>query len=113
MKIPADAEIPDPKLTKYLLVLKPRNDKSKFLAQAGFTEQNPEALEEAIRKLIDLVEAVEDGENDYGFFYRIDGVLVGVNQSCLSVTTIWIQRKIDNKFQFVTLKPFKESCADA
>jgi hypothetical protein len=36
MKIPADAIIVESKLTKYLLVFKPRNDKSQFLAQAGF-----------------------------------------------------------------------------
>ena len=37
MKIPNDAIIPDEKLTRHLLVYKARNDKSKFLAQAGFT----------------------------------------------------------------------------
>jgi hypothetical protein len=48
VRIPADAIIPDDKLTRYLLVYKARNDKSKFLAQAGFTQENPEALRAAI-----------------------------------------------------------------
>ena len=61
MKIPADAIIPDEKLTRYLLVYKVRNDKSKFLAQAGFTQENPEALRAAISSLAESVEAVEDG----------------------------------------------------
>ncbi|MFB2893757.1 DUF6883 domain-containing protein [Aerosakkonemataceae cyanobacterium BLCC-F50] len=109
MKIPADAEIPDSKLTRYLLVYKARNDKSKFLAQAGFKEQNPEVLREAIRLLIESNEAVEDGTNEYGIFYRVAGELIGIDGASLSVITIWLQRKSDGKFQFVTLKPFKES----
>ena len=42
MKIPSDAVIPRDKLTKYLLVFQPENDKSQFLAQAGFTQDNSE-----------------------------------------------------------------------
>lgn len=37
MTIPENAIIPDAKLTKYLLIFKPRNDKSKYLLQEGFT----------------------------------------------------------------------------
>ena len=108
MKIPFDAIIPEPKLTKYLLVFKPRNDKSKFLAQAGFTLENWQALKTAIENLIQSVEAVEDDQNEYGTFYRVEGELIGTNNVKLSVTTIWLQRKIDNQFQFITLKPRKE-----
>ncbi len=113
MKIPSDADIPDQKLTAYLLIYKPRSDKSKFLAAAGFTDQNPDALKMAIQQLIDSAEAMEDGGNEYGTFYRVDGEIVGINGKCLTVTTIWLQRQVDNKFQFVTLKPFKESRKDA
>lgn len=42
MRIPEDAVIPEDKITRYLLVQQARNDKSKFLAQAGFTQENPE-----------------------------------------------------------------------
>lgn len=108
MKIPDDAIIPDGKLTRYLLVHKARNDKSKFLAQAGFTQQNPEALLTAIRSLTEVAEAVEDRTSEYGVFYRIEGELIGVNGVRLSVTTIWLQRKVDGKFQFITLVPRKE-----
>ena len=44
MKIPDDAVIPVEKLTKYLLVLCPWDDKSRFLAQAGFDQSNPDVL---------------------------------------------------------------------
>ncbi len=108
MKIPHDAIIPDSKITRYLLVLREQDDKSKFLAQAGFTQDNPEQLISALCQLADAVEAVEDTTNEYGIFYRVEGELIGINNRNLSVITIWLNRKIDGKFQFITLKPKKE-----
>lgn len=109
MKIPEDAVIPEDKITRYLLVQRTRNDKSKFLAQAGFTLENPEALMAAIHSLIKVSDAVQDRSNEYGIFYQAVGELVGVNGVSLSVVTIWLQRQTDGKFQFVTLKPRKDS----
>ena len=68
MKISSDAIIPEEKLTRYLLVPKPQDDKSKFLAQAGFTQDNPAELLSAIRQLAESIEAAEDGNNEYGIF---------------------------------------------
>jgi hypothetical protein len=109
MKLPDDAIIPDDKLTRYLLVPKARNDKSKFLAQAGFNLENPEVLKQALRSLINTNPAIEDSRNEYGTFYRVTGQLSGLNGVALSVVTIWLQRKVDGKYQFVTLKPLKET----
>lgn len=109
MRIPKDAIIPDDKIIRYLLVQKARNDKSKFLAKAEFTTENPEALRAAIQSLIEQSEAVEDRNNEYGTFYQVVGELVGINGVTLSVVTVWMQRQIDGKFQFVTLKPLKET----
>jgi hypothetical protein len=109
VKIPDDAIIPNEKLTRYLLVPKARNDKSKFLAQAGFTSANPEALKASIQKLLAKSAAIKDAVNEYGIFYRLVGELEGVNSIALSVVTIWLQREADGKFQFVTLKPLKEA----
>ncbi|NER52213.1 MAG: hypothetical protein F6J92_37345 [Symploca sp. SIO1A3] len=108
MKIPRDATIPDTKLTRYLLIPREQDDKSKFLAQAGFTLDNPELLRAAIRQLADTVEAIEDRSNEYGTFYRVEGQLIGVNDTNLSVTNIWLMRKVDSQFQFITLIPHKE-----
>ena len=105
MRIPEDLVIPDAKITQYLLVLKVRNDKSKFLAQAGFTQENPEALRLAIQQQTMDKEAIEEKSNEYGTFYQVAGELIGVNGVSLSVVTVWLQRQIDGKFQFVTLKP--------
>lgn len=105
MRIPEDLIIPDSKITQYLLVLKARNDKSSFLAQAGFTQENPEALRLAIQRQAMNKEAIEEKNNEYGTFYQVEGELIGVNGVSLSVITVWLQRQIDGKFQFVTLKP--------
>jgi hypothetical protein len=109
VRIPEDAVISEDKITRYLLVQQARNDKSKFLAQAGFTQDNPDALRTAIQMLAGAIEAVEDRNNEYGTFYQVVGELVGTNGVNLLVVTIWLQRQVDGKFQFVTLKPLKES----
>jgi hypothetical protein len=108
VKISEDLIIPDAKITHYLLVQKARNDKSKFLAQAGFTQETSEALKAAIQTQAVAREAVEERSNEYGTFYQVEGDLVGPNGMNLSVVTVWLQRRIDDKFQFVTLKPRKE-----
>ena len=105
MKIPSDAIIPESKLTQYLLVLQPKNDKSKFLAQAGFTLDNPADLLAAIRSIIATNEAIEDRTDEYGTFYEVSGVLIAVNGINLGVVTIWLQRQEDGNFRFVTLIP--------
>lgn len=109
MRIPADAIIPLEKLTRYLLVTREWDDKSKFLAQAGFTPQNPHLLLAALRELAEKAEAVEDGVNEYGEFLRAEGDLAGPNGRALSVVTIWLRWRTDGRVRFVTLKPRKET----
>jgi hypothetical protein len=99
-----NAPIAPEKLVRYLLVAKPKNDKSRFLAQAGFTLANPEALEAAIRQLISNNEAVFERENEYGAFYRVKGELQGPD-GILTVVTIWLLQDANGEFRFVTLKP--------
>jgi hypothetical protein len=105
VKISVDAIIPESKLTQYLLVFKHKNDKSQFLAQAGFTLENWQTLKIAIQKLNQSLEAVRDRTNEYGTFYNVYEELKGVNGINLSVVTIWLKRQRDNKFQLITLKP--------
>lgn len=105
MKIPEDAIIPESKLTEYLLVYKPRNDKSQFLDRGGFTLENWQKLKTAIQQLNKSVEAVVGRTSEYGTFYHIYGELQGVNQKKLSVVTVWLKRQSDGKFQFITLIP--------
>jgi hypothetical protein len=104
VKIPDDAIIPREKLTHYLLIPRRKNDKSRFLAQVGFTQDNPDLLEQAIRQMIAENEAILDRQNEYGMFYRVEGDLYGP-EGILSTVTIWIQLTKDNHYRFVTLKP--------
>ncbi len=108
MKLPKTVIIPDDKLTKYLLVYREQDDKSKFLDKAGFTQANPQQLKRSILELIATTEAIEEISNEYGTFYRVEGNIKGINDRNLAVVTIWLKRKIDNKIQFITLKPKKE-----
>jgi hypothetical protein len=107
MRIPDDALISREKLTAYLLVPQVKNDKSKFLAGAGFTQENPDALEAAIRRLIAENDAVQDRENEYGVFYRVSGALAGPDGT-LAVVTVWVLGTKENLYSFITLKPDKE-----
>ena len=104
MRLPDDAIIPREKLTDYLLLPQRKNDKSGFLAQVGFTQENPELLEQAIRRLITQNEAMVDRQNEYGIFYRVRGDLYGPT-GILATVTVWIQLTNDNYYRFVTLKP--------
>jgi hypothetical protein len=108
MKIPPSAKIPLEKITDYLLVPREWDDKSKFLAQAGFTEDNPELLLQSIRELAESAEAVEDRANEYGVFLRAEGELTGPNGRVLRVVTVWLRWHLDGSVRFVTLKPRKE-----
>jgi len=108
MKIPSDAIIAREKLTQYLLEPQVKDDKSKFLAQAGFTQENPDELEKAIREMIATHEAVLDRQNQFGDFYRVEGRLRGIGERDLLVVTVWIIRtEVDNLYRFVTLKPWR------
>jgi hypothetical protein len=107
MKIPPDRIIPQEKLARYLLVLRAHDDKPRFLSRAGFTAENPKVLMKAIGQLAATCEAVPDGKNKYGEFYRVEGDLLGTEGRRLSVVTIWLRWQLDGMFRFVTLKPQK------
>ena len=111
MQIPQDALIPDAKITRYLLIHRPYDDKSNFLAKADFTLENPDDLLVALRQVIQVGEAIEDRTDQYGVYYRVKGLLPGPNGISLKVITIWLHRSIDQQFQFITLVPNKEKTA--
>ncbi len=108
MRLPKEVIIPDEKLTRYLLVPRNWDDKSKYLAQAGFTQRNPDDLKEALTALAATSETVQDGTNEYGEFLRTDGALTGPNGRELPVAAIWLRWRMDGSVHFVTLKPRKE-----
>lgn len=107
MKLPPNVIIARDKLTRYLLVAHPENDKSAFLALAGYTSANPDALEAAIRELVATYDAVWERRTPYGDFYRVAGILKQAGDGRdLSVVTVWIVRTDEvGSYRFVTLIP--------
>ncbi len=108
MRIPDNALISLDKLTRYLLMLRPVDDKSGFLAQAGFTQDNPQDLLMALRALTQTGNATVQKSNEYGTFYQMSGILKGLNGVELGVVTIWLATA-DGAFRFITLKPQKRN----
>jgi hypothetical protein len=107
MKLPTDAQIAPEKLTRYLLVKRPLGDKSEFLKQAGYTLDNPERLEEDIRRQILILDAVSVEKTNYGELFEIRGSLAGPNTRVLKVKTIWMQEFGTGITKFITLYPDK------
>lgn len=69
MRLPPDLIIGPDKLRHYLLIQRPTDDKSRYLASAGFNRLNPEQLGAAIRELALTSESHEDGRDAYGIFW--------------------------------------------
>ncbi|UBF25007.1 hypothetical protein K9N68_25720 [Kovacikia minuta CCNUW1] len=97
------AVIAEAKLTKYLLVPLLKDDKSQFLALAGYTLENWQQLERDLREQILPLEAISTGVTRYGQKYAITGNLSGPNGNAIRVKTIWIVA--DGIARFVTLFP--------
>jgi hypothetical protein len=104
MKLPSDSEIARIKATHYLLKLRDEDDKSRFLARAGYTLAHADKLLEDLRGLLDG-EAEFVQTTEYGDKYRIHGTLTGPNGRTLSVASIWMTEEATGRTKFVTLYP--------
>ena len=82
MKLPVDTIIARAKLAEYLLQFRREDDKSLFLARAGYTADNWQELERDLREQILPLEAIQFERTrygDYGDKYEIRGTLTGSN----------------------------------
>jgi len=107
MKLPSNALISTEKLTNYLLTPRKRNDKSKWLGQAGYTSENWRILEDDLRNQVLPREAVLTDKSDYGDLYEIRAKLDGPNGRSLPVCTIWMVEKATDITKFITMYPDK------
>ena len=107
MKLPKNTVIAQEKLTQYLLILRKRNDKSQWLARAGYTRENWEVLESDLRNQILSIEAVITENTEYGQMYEIRGKLTGPNGKSLSACTIWMTETATGKTKVITMYPDK------
>jgi hypothetical protein len=105
MKLPADAVIDPRKVIEYLLKDRPEDDKSAFLAQAGYGLENAEQLLADIREQILPLDAESLGPFEYGIKFRIRSVLNGPNGVALRIVSIWATLEVSGETKFITLYP--------
>lgn len=92
-------------MLRYLLLPREENDKSKFLASAGYTLANWEVLERDLRQLIKTHEVTDMETSPFGTKYEVHGTLIGPNGRILHVVTVWIKLEATGETRFVTLFP--------
>ena len=106
MYLNPNAIISPNKLTNYLLIPLPKDDKSQYLAQGGYTLDNWQQLERDLREQILTLEAQPTRKTKYGQKYQIIGSLICRNGRILKIKTIWIVTEQTTKC--VTLFPASE-----
>ena len=107
MLIPKDAIIAEEKIRDYLLVWQEVDDKSQFLALAGYSKEEYWELIRDIREQILPAEASFQYDRGYGPVFEHRGTLRGTNGVLLAIRTYWI-RNLSDEIRFVTLVPDKE-----
>ncbi len=102
MIIPKYATIAEEKIRDYLLKPPEEDDKSGYLALAGYAKEDYWELLRDIRMQILPGDAVVQRINEFGDFFDLVGVLKGPNGRSIGVRTIWV-REFDGEDRFVTL----------
>ena len=107
MKLPRDSIISERKIKEYLLTPRTEDDKSGFLALAGYSLQNWHQLERDLRREVEDGDALLIRTTQYGEIYHIKGQLKGPKGTMLDVITVWICLRVTGEARFVTLVPDK------
>src|ERR1039458_1044737 len=107
MKLPANTAIARKKLTHFLLTWRDEDDKSAFLARAGYSPDNADELEKDIRSQLLPLDAEFLDRGEYGEKYVIRGRLKGPNGQRLRADPNWKSESAGGAAKFVTLCPAK------
>ena len=107
MKLAGNTLISHEKLIQYLLVPRKRNDKSQWLAEAGYILENWKVLERDLREQVLSIDAAPTEKTEYGQMYEIRGKLTGPNGKSLTVCTIWMTENETGNTKFITMYPDK------
>lgn len=105
MKLEPPFLVAESKLTNYLLISLPRDDKSNYLRLADYQLSNWSVLEKDLLALVETSDATLEGNSVFGDLYSIVGSLVGPNGRSLMVKTIWMKEKKTGFTKFITLYP--------
>ncbi|MEB3273353.1 MAG: hypothetical protein VKJ85_06170 [Prochlorothrix sp.] len=103
--LPQPIVIDEAKITRYLLVPLAKDDKSGFLARAGYKLDNwqqlrADLMEQALNQMAEFIVMTRYGEK-----YQVRGVLPGMNGTGLRILSIWMVSKPETRF--ITLVPDK------
>jgi hypothetical protein len=107
MRMPSGLVIQDQKITNYLLVYQPKDDKSEYLALAGYTLENWELLKRDILDAVEGAEVAEITPTGWGTRFKVKSEWNGLNGRLLRVITIWQQDEGADIVKFITLYPDK------
>lgn len=105
MKLDPPFLLAETKLTNYLLIHLPKDDKSNYLRLAGYQLDNWQILENDLLTLVETSDATFEGNSVFGDSYSIVGSLNGPNGRSLMVKTIWMKEKKTGFTKFITLYP--------
>lgn len=108
-KLPRNALVAREKIVDYLLVRQASNDKSLFLAKAGFTAKNPNDLLRMLRSLRNDAPAMFMMENEWGQYYRVSAIVCGPSGQAIGIDTIWMRERLSGQTKFITLIPAESS----
>jgi hypothetical protein len=109
VKLLTDVVIAPDKLRHYLFLPREENDKSQFLAVAGYTSANWQTLDHDLRQLAMTHEVASAEPSPYGTKYEVHGLLRGPNGRTLRVVTVWITLAATGETRLVTLFPDREA----
>ncbi|MEG4799994.1 hypothetical protein QUB63_07800 [Microcoleus sp. ARI1-B5] len=107
MRIPSNLLIQDQKLTNYLLVYQPKDDKSEYLALAGYSQENWQILKRDIMEAVEGAEVAEVTSTGWGTRFKVKNQWYGPNNRLVKVVTIWQQDEASETVKFITLYPDK------
>jgi hypothetical protein len=107
-KLPPDTIIAPAKLRDYLLIWRGKDDKSTWLAVAGYTADNWLQLQQDLRLQILPLEAEFVEETRFGQMFEIKGVLLGPNGKQLFLRSFWLLEHDTGQTKFITLYPDRE-----
>jgi hypothetical protein len=107
MKLPPETLIARRKISDYLLAWRLEDDKSVFLARAGYIRERADRLLADIRAQLLPLDATYLERGEFGTKYEIRGKLLGPNGHTLHVVTIWMIEDATRTAKFVTLYPDK------
>jgi hypothetical protein len=107
MEMPSSLFLQDQKITQYLLIFQDKDDKSLFLAKAGYTLQNWEQLKEDILRFVPGSQIFATVETAWGLRFKARSQWQGPNGRSIAVMTIWQEDPESEALRFVTLYPDK------